>query len=58
MTSFGIQARQEMTVIPGVKLVKSIYSEDHKHEVTIRAAAPDMVEIEGVPFELKTHVYF
>lgn len=50
-TSFGIQVRQEKFIIPGIKLVKRVYWQDHKDNVNIIKTGENSFEIDGNPFE-------
>lgn len=57
-TSFGIQVRQEKDIIPGIKLVKTVYSQYHKDNVNMIKTGENSFEIEGNPETVKRNVYF
>lgn len=58
MTSFGILVMQEKNIIPGIKLVKRIYGQDHKDNVNIIKTGENSFEIEGNLETVKRNVYF
>lgn len=58
MTSFGILVMQEKNIIPGIKLVKRIYGQDHKENVNMIKTGENSFEIEGNPETVKRNVYF
>ncbi|EGW39762.1 hypothetical protein DOT_2377 [Desulfosporosinus sp. OT] len=57
-TSFGILVMQEKNIIPGIKLVKRIYGQDHKENVNMIKTGENSFEIEGNPEIVKRNVYF
>ncbi|SPF48558.1 conserved membrane hypothetical protein [Candidatus Desulfosporosinus infrequens] len=57
-TSFGILVRQEKNIIPGIKLVKRIYFQDHKENVNMIKTGENSFEIEGNPETVNRNVYF
>lgn len=57
-TSFGILVRQEKNIVPGIKLVKNVYSQDHKENVNMIKTGKNSFEIEGNPETVKRNVYF
>lgn len=57
-TSFGILVRQEKNIIPGIKLVKRIYGQDHKDNVNMTKTGENSFQIEGNTETVKRNVYF
>lgn len=57
-TSFGIKVRQEKNIIPGIKLVKTVYSQYPKDNVDMIKTGENSFEIEGNHKTVKRNVYF
>jgi hypothetical protein len=65
-TDFGIVIRQELSIVPGILLVKNLYDRYHMSDATykiiddgtISIVMTDGVESEKKKFELKRFVYF
>lgn len=57
-TSFGIQVRQEKDIFPGIKLVKTVYSQYRKDNVDMIKTGENSFKIEGNQKTVKRNVYF
>ncbi|MGE5457883.1 MAG: hypothetical protein ACM3RX_05975 [Methanococcaceae archaeon] len=56
-TDFGIIARQEMKVLPGILIVKQFFNEYHKYDVELNRIGGDSLRLEGKVVVLKKYVY-
>lgn len=61
-TDFGIVVRHEMTLLPGLLLVRNIFDEYHVAEASLRSVGPNRVEVRtahgAAVVELRPFVYF
>ena len=56
-TDFGVVVRQEKEIVPGVLLVKQLYSKNHRADILIKRLNDSVIEIDGERIVLKRNVY-